>query len=140
MKTLENLNLYPYAIEVEVNGVTHNVLPVLGDYSSLFRIDIEALVPKDVVLISSEVCSKPKYIIDNQGNLEIINVDIISSVGVSHGYVHSGLNIYPMGAGKANEFIDFYQKMAGNKLVITLTPKQYLDLFTFDIAYEIVPK
>jgi hypothetical protein len=122
MKTLENLNLYPYAIEMEVNGVTHNVLPVIGLVNASFTIDIQTLIPEGVVLLSNEVgCSL---------------------VGLDGSFFIGGqmLRFFPTDLNVAIKLIDFYQKMVGNKLVITLTPKQYLDLFTFDIAYEIVPK
>lgn len=132
MKTLENLNLYPYAIEVELNGVTHNVLPTLDLCRSSFYIDIKSLIPNDVIPLSSEVWSKNKCVIDEQGNLNYIEVCFYNSSAT--------LNIIPMGHIDAVKLINFYQKMVDNKLVITLTPKQYLDLFTFDIAYEIVPK
>ena len=139
MKTLENLNLYPYAIEVELNGVTHNVLPTLDLCRSSFYIDIQSLIPQDVVPLSSELFSKNKCVIDEQGNLNLTEVDV---VGIEACFYNSSatLNIIPMGHNDAVKLINFYQKMVGNKLVITLTPKQYLDLFTFDIAYEIVPK
>lgn len=122
MKTLENLNLYPYAIEMEVNGVTHNVLPVIGLVNASFTIDIQTLIPEGVVLLSNEVgCSL---------------------VGLDGSFFIGGqmLRFFPTDLNVAIKLIDFYQKMVDNKLVITLTPKQYLDLFTFDIAYEIVPK
>lgn len=122
MKTLENLNLYPYAIEMEVNGVTHNVLPVIGLVNASFTIDIQTLIPEGVVLLSNEVgCSL---------------------VGLDGSFFIGGqmLRFFPTDLNVAIKLIDFYQKMVGNKLVITLTPKQYLDLFTFDITYEIVPK
>lgn len=122
MKTLENLNLYPYAIEMEVNGVTHNVLPVIGLVNASFTIDIQTLIPEGVVLLSNEVgCSL---------------------VGLDGSFFIGGqmLRFFPTDLNVAIKLIDFYQKMVGNKLVVTLTPKQYLDLFTFDIAYEIVPK
>lgn len=122
MKTLENLNLYPYAIEMEVNGVTHNVLPVIGLVNASFTIDIQTLIPEGVVLLSTERgCS-------------LVGLDGSFFVG------RQMLRFFPTDMNVAIELIDFYQKMVGNKLVITLTPKQYLDLFTFDIAYEIVPK
>lgn len=122
MKTLENLNLYPYAIEMEVNGVTHNVLPVIGLVNASFTIDIQTLIPEGVVLLSNEVgCSL---------------------VGLDGSFFIGGqmLRFFPTDLNVAIKLIDFYQKMVGNKLVVTLTPKQYLDLFTFDITYEIVPK
>lgn len=133
MKTLENLNLYPYAIEMELNGVTHNVLPVIDVLNTSFTIDIQTLIPEGVVLLSTERSNS----LTDVGGVTYPEVD---SIAVSFFDGSRLLRFFPTNMCRADKLIDFYQKMVGNKLVVTLTPKQYLDLFTFDIAYEIVPK
>lgn len=129
MKTLENLNLDPYAIEVEINGVTHNVLPDICLNITYYNVDISGFVPTNLVLV------------ENIPYLNQIFKNGVVELGSLHmGFMHTCDNTILRVYGETHKLIDFYQKMVGNKLVITLTPKQYLDLFTFDIAYEIVPK